>query len=280
MNAPGSNTRFCTKCGAPNGATRFCTVCGAPVVEPLDDAVTQPVARVGSKSARLGSETPQPPVPERSSSMRPWIIAGSIVAAVIVLALVGVLVLGGDGGGTKEVRTAGNRPKRSASAAPTTPPTVAPTRPTIATSVTVAPTAAPTTPPRALSATADVGVQFADLAKVLSSFSTYVDGINSRDYNAAYAMLTPSQQQRVSFSQFSTGDSTSHLSEFVVRSAAPTGDAAATVRATFTSTQAAQYGANGQTCSRWDMSYALVRGTDGAWRIDGSSTLNGTPLAC
>jgi hypothetical protein len=256
-------TRWCTQCGARLQATRYCTICGA----------------------EIGTAAPVPPAHEPTTSRRVWpfVVAGAAVALVGVI--VAVVVVGSGGANDRTETTTNVDARRSSRAtvstaaaptrnAPTTRPApVAPTTPSSAPPLA-------TTVPRVASATAAPGLQSPDLPALLTSFGTYVDGINSKSFSAAYALFTRAQQQRIPYSDFASGATTSRISAFVVHSVTPSGLGTALVRATFTSEQAPEYGPNRQTCSRWDMNYTMVKESDQVWRIDGSTPINGTPLAC
>ena len=195
---------------------------------------------------------PTPPVPRRGG--RGWLIGGVAAALVVVVGLVTTFVLLG--------RTSPPGP-------------VAPT-PT--------PTAAATTPPPPTSAsTAAVavapGIAHPATADVATVLDAYVAGINERRYSDSFALLSPDNPTaKKGVQAWIDAESSTQIRDARLRSVSdgPTGTVNAEM--TFTSTQSAELGPNGQTCTQWNLVYAMVGpGPDWRIRLAGSRS---DPVAC
>ena len=117
-----------------------------------------------------------------------------------------------------------------------------------------------------------------DGAAIGHAFATYVNGINSGDYASAYAVLSPRDQQKVSYRDFSHGIVSSFIVDLSIGriTSAPGGDK---VDVRFTSVQDPAYGVHGQDCSNWRLTYTMVQSA-GRWLIDAAIPRPGSPTAC
>lgn len=130
-----------------------------------------------------------------------------------------------------------------------------------------APTTAPTLT-RVDGATVDV--EMADDSVVAmavgSSLAAHGDYINSEQYDAAWALMTPTQHSRsTSFSQWQSGVATSTWVKLTVKSVSVDGGTA-TATTQLRTTQDPAFG-DGHDCLVWNLTYTMVK-ADGQWKID------------
>lgn len=116
------------------------------------------------------------------------------------------------------------------------------------------------------------------------TFAVYTQSINSGRAEAAFGVLGPRLTTNNTAEAWATGQQTSLLWDWRIRSVTNT-DGGLEVRSTFTSTQEAEFGFDGQsTCTRWDITHGLVRGTFRGldfWLIDDSRATGGAgPIDC
>lgn len=110
-------------------------------------------------------------------------------------------------------------------------------------------------------------------------FTTYVTGINTGAFGAAYSVLSGGAQRATSLDRFVQGESSSYIVTLTIDTVTPTTSGlTATVR--FRSVQDPQAGGHGQACSDWDMTYGLVPDGAGGWLIDRATPAAGSPAAC
>ena len=109
--------------------------------------------------------------------------------------------------------------------------------------------------------------QNARVEDVHDVFRTYVNGINSADYAAAYSTLSASAQRRTSYGEFVHGVTTSVLSGFVIETIEQNVSRRVVLVASFMSRQAPEDGPDGESCTDWMLRYTVIR-SNGAWRID------------
>jgi serine protease Do len=117
-----------------------------------------------------------------------------------------------------------------------------------------------------------------DGPSIAAMFATYASGINTGNYNSAYALLSRHAQTLSSFDAFTQGEASSYIVTLSVSAVthAGTQDSA---EVAFTSVQDPAGGGTGQTCSNWSMTYTLL--PDGAsWLIDTASPHPGSPSPC
>jgi len=141
-------------------------------------------------------------------------------------------------------------------------------------------TATPTTPQQVTSAVAvDPGITHPATAEVARVLDTYVSGINERRYSDAFAVFSPDNPTaRRGLQSWIDAESTTQIRDarLLAVSDGPAGFVNAEM--TFTSTQNAELGFAGQTCSQWDLVYDMV-GPGPDWRIHLVSA-RGDPTPC
>lgn len=118
----------------------------------------------------------------------------------------------------------------------------------------------------------------ADGPGIAAMFANYANGINTGNYEHAYAILSTHAQSLTSYDSFSRGEASSYivtLSIIAITQAAAKDNA----EVEFTSVQDPAAGGNGQGCSNWKMTYNLVS-SGGGWLIDTASPHPGSPAAC
>lgn len=119
-----------------------------------------------------------------------------------------------------------------------------------------------------------------DLVTVSDTFENYVALINSSQEGLAYDQyLGPRLKDRITRLEFIDSMSTSFLTDLNVYNifTAPEGHVEAWV--SFTSAQDAQYGPDGQACSKWDLTYELIL-QDSTWVIQRATNSAGSPTPC
>ena len=107
----------------------------------------------------------------------------------------------------------------------------------------------------------------------------YVTGINERRYSDSFALLSPDNPTaKKGVQAWIDAESSTQIRDARLRSVSdgPTGSVNAEM--TFTSTQSAELGPNGQTCTQWDLVYTMV-GPGPDWRIRLASSRS-DPVAC
>jgi hypothetical protein len=97
-----------------------------------------------------------------------------------------------------------------------------------------------------------------DIDQIQSTFESYFGGINTRNWDQAYAQYSPSYQANTGKQAFESTDTTSIDTNVVVTSVTDNPDQSVTADVSFTSSQAAAYGQNGETCTDWALAYQLV----------------------
>jgi serine protease Do len=112
-------------------------------------------------------------------------------------------------------------------------------------------------------------------AGIVAAFNTYFGGINSGNYAAAYAVLSPRLQANATEQQFATGDATSYDFGITVLNAQAVNATTVHITLAFTSLQTSDKGPNGDTCDNWTLVYTMIQGQDGSWRIDNTAPDNG-----
>ncbi len=217
-------------------------------------APAQPPAWPGSPAAphgAAGSWLP-PPRPRPRRRRNGWLIGGVAAALVVVVGAVTTLVLL-------------NRARPVGPVVPTPTFTATPAPP-----ATTIPTAVPTPVPSAVAVAPGVThPATADVARVLDA---YVSGINDRRYSDAFALFSPDNPTaRKGLDAWVTAESTTQIRAARLLSVRDSAGGSVTAEMTFTSTQDAEYGFDGQTCSQWDLVYDLA-GPGPDWRIHLAST--------
>jgi len=134
---------------------------------------------------------------------------------------------------------------------------------------------------------------------VAAFFGSYASAVNSARYDEAWEMLTANARGGQTLAEWTDAERSSQIFDAVVRevqvlapgtpAAAPasasatvvTPGAGGSVRTVveFSSTQEDRLGPGGQTCSRWRLTYTLVRGPQ-KWQVDAASLAPGYPQSC
>ena len=110
---------------------------------------------------------------------------------------------------------------------------------------------------------------------VAATLGTYFWGINNRQWQTVWQQYTAAGQQGVgSVEHLASADATSNDSNVTVQAITPLDATTLKVFVTFTSTQDADYGPNGDTCDNWTLDYTFDL-VNGNWLIDGNHSHNG-----
>jgi protein kinase-like protein len=121
-----------------------------------------------------------------------------------------------------------------------------------------------------------------DMTGVADTLGTYFGGINAGNYLQAWNVYSPAEQASNPFQTWSSGESSSQISQVVVQSIQhhPSGDLDAVV--VFQSHQAAQQGHDGETCTNWSLDYQLVPSAGGSppYLINKATEAGAGPVAC
>jgi hypothetical protein len=280
---------FCWSCGGRlEDDAAFCGRCGAATEEPAattapgtpaDAAVTTVLAGAATEgmtaimpAARPASAPPviaPPPFEPAASTYAPaapprrW--AGILIAVlVIVIAIaagVTVFALTRDDGSTPPPTSSSTEQTGDGAVA-------ADGTASVESSTTEQPTpeSTPTVAPTTLAAEDGQAIQ--------DTLYAYFDGINARDYRAAWLQLAPSLRKTVRLARFAKGDSTSQDSDMVIHWMKKQTSSSVIAYVTFTSTQESEYGPNGDTLDYWTLEYHMKR-IGGRWYINGTSGHNG-----
>lgn len=113
---------------------------------------------------------------------------------------------------------------------------------------------------------------------IAAAFANYATGINTGNYQKAYAVLSPHAQTLTSYGSFSQGEASSYIVTLSITAVTPAG-AKDSALVEFTSVQDPTAGGHGQACSNWKMTYTLISSGQG-WLIDTASPHQGSPTAC
>jgi hypothetical protein len=187
-----------------------------------------------------------------------WLIGGVTAALVFVIAVVTTLVLL-------------NRAPATTVVVPT--PTFAAT--TAPAASTTTPTSVAPTPAVAVAA----GITHPATADVATVLDAYVSGIDDHRYSDAFALFSPDNPTaRKGLDAWEAAESTTQIRNARLLSVRDGTAGSVTAEMTFTSTQDAQFGFNGQTCSQWDLVYDMS-GPGPNWLIHRVNT-RGDPRPC
>jgi len=131
--------------------------------------------------------------------------------------------------------------------------------------------------------------RYVGLVEVLSShedasvfadvISRYMEGINLGQSELAFGQLSPSMQNSLSFAYFQQETSTSFNFAVTLWSVTRPDSDEMIGTVSFVSLQDAQFGANGETCTYWDIEYSLKQFSEG-WRIQSATNRAGSPAPC
>jgi len=241
-------------------------------VEPRSSALAQDpgTIRLTGSTEPSGSATPTAlvdPAPPGDSarSGRPLGsrrgLVATTVAALLVAAIVGGVLLFSRGGRGASTTSSGVGVTTTSGAA-TTSSLAATTTSVVATTTSVAVTTSTTL--------VAIGPAVVDPkgSQIQQTLEVYFSGINSKNYPAAWNMFTPGEQARESLAAFSSEDRVDS-SIGIDRIAASSGGSA-TVVIHFESQQIPQFSPTHQSCNRWAGDFILVDEPAG-WRIDRST---------
>lgn len=115
---------------------------------------------------------------------------------------------------------------------------------------------------------------------VVATFQSYVDGINSGDYQSAYDQWAPRLQETTPYDQFVIEQTSSLVYDLTVTDIRRRADDRLAVDVEFWSTQAPEFGPDGQSCSVWALTYRMDL-VDRNWLVAGARhTVDSSPLSC
>jgi hypothetical protein len=110
---------------------------------------------------------------------------------------------------------------------------------------------------------------------ITSTLTTYFAALNARHFSTAWLQLTPHLGQTITVAHLTSADRTTRDSAVVVHRVTALDARTAAAFVTFTSTQAASFGPNGDTRDNWTLDYAMKLVGD-RWLIDGVAAHNGS----
>ncbi len=272
FSAEKQSPRFCPVCGVgltgqcPNGhemavGATVCAQCGA--LGGSADAATLVANPAVSVSGQKGEALPpllEPPPALRvapSGHLQPN-VDRSRRGLVVALCVVGVLLVAGASVAvalalTHKTPNTNNQGQQTTQqptndappSQPTEPPTPIDTTPTLAPGLAPVDTSAVSSAPEAQ-----------DVALTLE---TYFGGIDGQNFPMAYTAYSPRYQSEVSEERFATTDATSDDTDVVLTGITPNpSNDSLLADITFTSSQAAADGPNGETCTQWTIEYTMV----------------------
>lgn len=197
---------------------------------------------------------------------RTGIIVTAVAVAVVVLGATGIALVA-----NAASRTTGGGTTTAASPVPTPSPTVG---------LTVPPSSAVPTPeplPPDLEIGIADGVTHPELAGAATVMNTYFVAINESDYDLAFALFSPdSTTYKGGLEAWRASQSTSVIAYPQVNAVRDAGPGSLDVDVTFQSTQAPEFGFEGQACTNWSLTYELV----GPQRLIRKARFVDQPQAC
>jgi serine/threonine-protein kinase PknK len=233
---------------------------GQPVTRPVIEG-NRPTHPEGSRDQTVVSwsaPVPPPSWPPAHTSGAPrrrggqgWLVGGVTAALVFVIAVGTTLVLL-------------NRAPSTGVVVPT--PTFA------ATTVPRAPTTTSTPVAQASAVAVAAGIAHPAAADVANVLDAYISGINDHRYSDAFALFSSDNATaRKGLEAWEAAESTTQIRDARLLSVRDAATGSVTAEMTFTSTQDAQFGPDGQTCSQWDLVYDMS-GPGPNWQIHRVST--------
>lgn len=126
-----------------------------------------------------------------------------------------------------------------------------------------------------ISAPSTGGISNADATGIATALNTYFGGINTANYAAAWAVLSPRLQSGASEQSLANGDATSFDSGVSVLDARQLGPDQWLIGIAFNSIQDTAHGPNGDVCDNWTLNYTMIRANDGSWLIDSTKARAG-----
>lgn len=110
---------------------------------------------------------------------------------------------------------------------------------------------------------------------ITSTLKTYFAALNARRFGTAWLQLTPHLGQTITVAHLASADRTTRDSAVVVRRVTALDATTAIAFVTFTSTQTASLGPNGDTRDDWTLDYTMKL-VGGRWLIEGVAAHNGS----
>jgi hypothetical protein len=275
-----AGNRFCGNCGHQlTPAGRFCSKCGRDVSAPPGRgsaqegeqnlaATPQQISGLTTVSVQPTPRSAAPPGPEPLGTRPPW--PGPPARAArrpsyllpLVVALAVFVVAGGSAVTVFMIRQSHGHPAVRDKLAAITPASAPPSS--------FSPSAPPTqvTVDGTMINIAAISTDPAASA-VANTLGTYFGGIDSRNYQQAWAAYSAALQAAIPLQPLSKALSTSQDSEIVVQSIEHDANGDIDADVSFQSHQAGPYGPSpGETCTNWSLDYHLVPGTsEGAGQV-------------
>ena len=114
-----------------------------------------------------------------------------------------------------------------------------------------------------------------DRTAIAATLRAYFDAINGRRFERAWRQLSPSLRASTTADHLAETDSTTHDVDVVLHAMTAIDGDTATVYVTFSSTQAANQGPDGDTRDDWTLDYTMTR-SGGRWYIDSVGAHDGS----
>ncbi len=111
--------------------------------------------------------------------------------------------------------------------------------------------------------------------RIASTLHAYFAAINTKNFRTAWLQFTPHLEQSISVAHLANTDTTTHDSAIVIHALTVLDSRTVIAYVTFTSTQDASQGPNGDTRDDWTLDYTM-RLITGRWLIDGVTAHNGS----
>ncbi|MEE8603513.1 serine/threonine-protein kinase [Euzebya tangerina] len=156
-------------------------------------------------------------------------------------------------------------PDEPTSPAPTTPPAT--------------PNPPPPDPPPPAGLPVDITADHPDAPALASVLGRWGAGINEGAYADAFDLYSPALRDRVTFTRFADGNSTSTISDARLLQVTEDGPRRRVI-IRFQSNQSAELGPDGQTCSRWELRWTLIPAAGQDWLVDDVDASQGFPQSC
>jgi len=310
--AVGDGPSHCDGCGSElNPGAKFCRNCGrsassvvidspspgsVATATPIQDAETSPAAEKTTSTPVVSpvtqrQEPSSPPASSRKASTEDgerysnlksakWVIVAGVVAIVIIAGVVAFVL---------HSRSSQTNATVSSTSQPTS--TTGISRTTLPRTTTSSSTSTTTLPPGEMPVDTTAVAGNSDVRQVVPTFETYFGGIDTQQYGQAYSAYSSRFQANTTEAGMATAWTTTRDTDVAITSLSSpnaVGDLTATV--TFQSTQAAQDGPDGETCTLWSVNYGLVpepsatasapNGTKLSYFIDSGPANSGYPASC
>jgi hypothetical protein len=125
-----------------------------------------------------------------------------------------------------------------------------------------------------------VGTSHPDAGGIASTLRTYATGINTGDYAAAYDRLGPNELEQNTPRGFAAGHASSYLVDVHLERVWQVRPLVDRAVVSFTSFQDPAYGQQGETCTRWRITYTMNAEDGDGWLIDDALAARGYPRPC